>query len=288
MRTLILGGAGMLGQALADEGERRGLPVLALSHAEADVRDRARLFHWVDDFRPELVVNAAAFTKVDLCESEPELAFAVNGAAVENVAAAAGRAGARLLHVSTDYVFDGAAGSPYPEDAPVAPISVYGESKLQGERAALASGNALAVRTSWLFGPGGPNFVASMVGLIERGAVPLRVVDDQLGCPTSTGSLARALFDLASLAVTGVMHYRDREPVTWYAFAREIARLWAGEAAPAEVVPIATADLPRPARRPAYSVLDVSRFEAAVGRPVEPWHLGLCETLKWMRTGRTT
>lgn len=285
MRTLILGGTGMLGRALTLEGRRRGFAVLALSHSQADVRDRSRLFHWMDEFRPELVINAAAYTKVDLCETERELAVAVNSAAVGNVAAAAGRIGARLLHVSTDYVFDGSASSPYPEEAPVAPISVYGESKLQGERALAESDNALAVRTSWLFGPGGPNFVATMVGLIERGAVPLRVVDDQEGCPTHTGSLARALFDLAPLPVTGVMHYRDREPVTWYSFAREIARIWSGQV---EVVPIKTADMPRPARRPAYSVLDIARFEAAVGRPVEPWHLGLCETLKWMRTGRTT
>jgi dTDP-4-dehydrorhamnose reductase len=285
VRTLILGGTGMLGRALTLEGRRRGFAVLALSHSQADVRDRSQLFHWMDEFRPELVINAAAFTKVDLCETERELALAVNGSAVGNVAVAAGRIGARLLHVSTDYVFDGSAGSPYPEDAPVAPISIYGESKLLGEGALAESSNALVVRTSWLFGPGGPNFVATMVGLIERGAVPLRVVDDQEGCPTHTGSLARALFDLAPLSVTGVMHYRDREPVTWYSFAREIARLWSGRV---EVVPIETADMPRPARRPAYSVLDVSRFEAAVGRPVEPWHLGLCETLKWMRTGRTT
>ncbi|HYH46853.1 MAG TPA: dTDP-4-dehydrorhamnose reductase [Thermoanaerobaculia bacterium] len=283
MRTLILGGTGMLGRALTFEGRRRGFAVLALSHSQADVRDRSRLFHWMDEFRPELVINAAAYTKVDLCETERELALAVNGEAVGNVAAAAGRVRARLLHVSTDYVFDGSASSPYQEDAPAAPISVYGESKLLGERALAESDNALVVRTSWLFGPGGPNFVATMVGLIERGAVPLRVVDDQEGCPTHTGSLARALFDLAPLSVTGVMHYRDREPVTWYSFAREIARIWSGQV---EVVPIKTADMPRPARRPAYSVLDVSRFEAAVGRPVEPWHLGLCETLKWMRTGR--
>lgn len=282
MRTLILGGTGMLGRALALEGRRRGFGVLALSREQADVRDRARLRHWMEEFRPELVINAAAYTKVDLCESERELAFEINGSAVANVADAAAHARARLLHVSTDYVFDGAARSPYKEDAPVGPISVYGESKLLGEGAVLASDNALVVRTSWLFGPGGPNFVATMVGLIERGAVPLRVVDDQEGCPTSTGSLARGLFDLARLPVTGVLHYRDREPVTWYAFAREIARLWSGRV---EVVPIATADLPRPARRPAYSVLDVSRFEEAVGRPVEPWHLGLCETLKWMQQG---
>jgi dTDP-4-dehydrorhamnose reductase len=287
VRTLIFGGTGMLGKALVREGRRRGFPVLGLSHAQADIRDHDRLAEWVDTFRPELVINAAAYTQVDRCESERALAVAVNGTAAGTVAAVAARAGARLLHVSTDYVFDGTGSTPYREDDPTAPLSVYGESKLAGEQAVLAGpSSALVVRTSWLFGPGGPNFVSTMVGLIARGAVPLRVVDDQLGAPTSTLSLARALFDLAPLPLAGVVHYRDREPVTWYAFAREIARLWSGRV---EVIPITTSDMPRPARRPAFSVLDVGRFESAAGRAVEPWHTGLVETLAWLRVqgGRT-
>jgi dTDP-4-dehydrorhamnose reductase len=283
MRTLIFGGTGMLGRALVAEARGRGWTTLALAREQADVLDRERLCLWAAAFRPELVVNAAAFTRVDDCEAERERAMAVNGRAVGNVAAAARAAGARLLHVSSDYVFDGAASEPYREDAPTGPVSAYGLSKLAGEGEALAYERSLVVRTSWLFGPGGPNFVATMLRLIERGG-PLRVVDDQRGCPTYTGFFARALLDLAPLAATGVVHYRNREAVTWYAFAAEIARL---SGAPVEVVPIATREFPRPARRPAYSVLDVARFESLAGRRVEPWELGLALYLTSNRRGRT-
>ncbi|MFY9822571.1 MAG: dTDP-4-dehydrorhamnose reductase [Thermoanaerobaculia bacterium] len=276
MRCLVFGGTGMLGQAVVAEARSRGWAALGLSHAQADVTNLAH----TADFRPELVVNCAAFTKVDACETEPERAFAVNGEAVAHVAAFARRVGARLVHVSTDYVFAGSASEPYREDSPTGPLSVYGRSKLAGEAHALAYERGLVVRTSWLFGPGGPNFVATLVELIEAGRVPLRVVRDQEGCPTYTPFLARALLDLAQREVTGVVHYRNREPVSWYAFAVEIARLWTGAV---EVVPVTTAEFPRPAPRPAYSVLDVTRFERYAGRPVEPWEAGLVETLRHLR-----
>jgi dTDP-4-dehydrorhamnose reductase len=280
MRCLVFGGTGMLGQAVAAEATSRGWEARGLSRRQANVTDRQMVFDQVDDFRPEAVINCAAFTRVDDCEEEMERAYAVNGEGVANAAAGAERAGARLIQVSTDYVFDGTAATPYREDAPTAPRSVYGRSKLMGEHWALAYDRALVVRTSWLFGPGGPNFVATMVNLIEAGKLPLRVVDDQVGCPTYTGFLARALLDLAAAGVTGILHYRNREPVSWYSFAAEIARRWDGDA---KVVPIKTADFPRPARRPAYSVLDVGRFESIAGRPVETWEEGLDETLAWLR-----
>jgi len=293
VRTLIFGGTGMLGRAVLAAARRRGYPALALSHAQADLTDRDRLLYWAREFRPELVVNAAAYTKVDLAETEREAAFAVNGAAVDAVAEAASVAtpsGAALLHVSTDYVFDGKGSEPYQEDAPTAPLSVYGASKLLGERLALQYGRALVVRTSWLFGPGGPNFVATIARLVREGKPlrPLRVVDDQRGGPTYTPYLAEALLDLAPLAPTSaegsvsgnrLFHYQNREPVTCYGFAREIARLVAGPAAAEAIVPVTTAEFPRPAVRPAFSVLDVARFEAAVGRRVEPWEMGLSQYL---------
>ncbi|MGH9361325.1 MAG: SDR family oxidoreductase, partial [Thermoanaerobaculia bacterium] len=167
--------------------------------------------------------------------------------------------------------------------APTAPLSVYGRTKLAGEREALALPRSLVVRTSWLFGPGGTNFVATIVGRITAGARRLEVVQDQEGCPTYTPFLARALLDLASLPLEGIVHYRNREPVSWYAFADEIARLWASDV---EVVPVTTAQVPRPAPRPAYSVLDVSRCEAALKRRVEPWGWGLVEYLAAIRRGR--
>lgn len=288
MRSLILGGTGMLGRALVAEARDRGHAALAVSRRQADVTDPASLARCIDSFRPALIVNCAAFTKVDACEGEGRAsAFAVNGAAVGHVAAAAERAGARLIHVSTDYVFDGRAHEPYEEDAPTGPLSVYGQSKLEGEREALRLGNALVVRTSWLFGPGGPNFVATLVRLIEEKKLPLRVVADQEGCPTYTPFLARAILDLAPLAVTGVIHYRNREPVTWYAFAQAIAELWPSPAQPVEVLPVTTAEFPRPAPRPAWSVLSVRRFEETAGRRVEPWDWGLAEYLARIRQGRT-
>lgn len=282
-RVLVLGGGGMLGRALVRSWRRRGLPVLGLGREQADVTDRDRLLYWADAFRPELIVNCAAYTRVDACESDRERAFEVNGRAVGNAVAAADRAKARLIQLSTDYVFDGAAHKPYPEDTPTAPLSVYGESKLEGEKAALAYPGALVVRSSWLFGQGGPNFVATIVGLITRGERTLKVVDDQTGCPTYTPYLAEAIRELARIGATGVIHYRNRDAVTWHGFATEIARLWD---CGVEVLPVTTEEFPRPARRPAYSVLAVERFEEKVGRRVEPWGLGLVEYLADLRRGR--
>lgn len=285
----------MLGRALTIEARRRGQAALALSREQADVTDPGRLRYWMESFRPELVINAAAYTKVDACEGEGrERAFAVNGAAVGLIAEAAAAGGARLIHVSTDYVFDGIlkgrGKSPYREDDPTGPLSVYGQSKLEGERQALRHPRSLVVRTSWLFGPGGPNFAATMVNLIQQGRLPLRVVADQQGAPTYTPFLARAILDLASLpssTATGIVHYRNREPVTWHAFAREIAALWAAPAQTVDVLPVTTAEFPRPAPRPAWSVLDVERFESLVGRRVEPWVWGLADYLARIRQGRT-
>jgi dTDP-4-dehydrorhamnose reductase len=293
VRVLIFGGTGMLGQSLLAAARARGYAALALSREQADIEDAEQLRYWAETFQPEAVINCAAYTKVDLAEGEGrEKAFAVNGRAVRHVVAAAAAVGARLLHVSTDYVFDGKSSEPYREDARTHPLSVYGQSKLAGEREALADPRALVVRTSWLFGPGGPNFVATMVRLIDEGKLPLQVVHDQEGCPTYTPYLAEALLDLAPLeaplGLTGVVHYRNRERVSWHGFAEVIARLWAGTAV--EVEPVTTQEFPRPAPRPAWSVLDVSRFEAAAGRHVEAWEAGLADYLSAIRgdsKGRT-
>jgi dTDP-4-dehydrorhamnose reductase len=231
-------------------------------------------------FNPEAVINCAAYTRVDDCETRQEQAMAVNGEAVAGVARAADRRGARLLQVSTDYVFAGAARErPYTEDDATGPRSVYGRSKLAGEERALAARRGLVVRTSWLFGAGGPNFVTAILRQIERGTRQLRVVADQVGAPTYTPFLARALLDLAPLPATGIVHYRNREPVSWYSFAAAIARWWPGAAGAVEVAPVPTAEMPRPAPRPAYSVLAVERCEALLGRPVESWEWGLAQYL---------
>ncbi len=272
MRALVLGGTGMLGRAVAEHWRRRQRAVLAIDLEHADITDRDELLEWAETFRPEIIINCAAFTQVDRCESEREKAMAINGDAVANVVAAAERVGARLIQISSDYVFDGMGDVPYSEDAPTAPLSVYGESKLRGDREALRYSRALVVRASWLFGPGGPNFVTTIARLLSANDKPLRVVDDQIGCPTYTPFLARALWDLATLESRGLVHYCNRDGASWFDFATEIARSLAPRA---RVVPVTTSEFPRPAPRPAYSVLDTRRFEAAVGRRVEPWVSGL-------------
>jgi len=305
MRAVVFGGTGMLGREVVAEGRRRAVPTLGLSHAAADVTDAARLLEWVRSFRADVVVNCAAFTAVDACEEERDRAYAVNARGAGNAAAAAAALGAHLLHVSTDYVFDGAAQEPYLEEADTAPRSVYGASKRAGEEQVLEYEHSTVVRTSWLFGPGGPNFVATMLRLIDGGRVPLRVVDDQVGCPTDTRFLARALWDLARIgaesrksspgvpgrsagatteSVHGIVHYRNREPVSWCGFTREIVRSWRPSV---DVIPVTTDAFPRPAPRPAYSVLAVDRFERLTGRPVEPWSAGLQSLLDLHRRGRT-
>ena len=276
MRALVFGGTGMLGRAVASLWRYRQHAVLALSRQQADITNRQQLEECVHRFGPELIINCAAFTQVDRCESEQDLAFAVNGAAVANVVAVADKAGADLIHVSTDYVFDGEAEVPYVEDAPTGPRTVYGASKLAGEAEALKYPRALVVRASWLFGPGGPNFVATMRRLLSGATEPLRVVDDQVGCPTYTPYLAGALWDLAAQSTRGVIHYCNREAVSWHGFASEIA----GNVAPqTRIDPVPTSEFPRPAPRPAYSVLDTRRFESTVGRRVEPWISGLAAYL---------
>ncbi|MEL7061646.1 MAG: dTDP-4-dehydrorhamnose reductase [Acidobacteriota bacterium] len=271
-RALIFGATGMLGRDVTRHWRRRGGTVLALDRARADLRDAAALERWAQAFRPEVIVNCAAFTRVDDCETQEELATEINGAAVAHALSAARAVEARLVHVSTDYVFDGSASAPIPEDALTSPASAYGRSKLRGEHEALADPRSLVVRTSWLFGPDGPSFVATMTRLVHQGRTPLRVVDDQRGLPTYTRFLARALADLAIVGAAGIVHYGNRDAVTWHGFTQEIVRHLDPTV---EVLPVSTSEFPRPAARPAYSVFDVSRCERLLGRPVETWRAGL-------------
>ena len=283
-RVLVLGGTGMLGRAVVAAARRRGWAALGLSRSQADITDGERVRWWVETFRPATIVNCAAFTAVDDCEAREDHARWVNGDAVVALTEIAAASASRLVHVSSDYVFEGSGGTPYREDDPTGPCSAYGRSKLVAE-APVADAGGLVVRTSWLFGPGGQNFVTTMIGLMQAGRVPLRVVDDQIGRPTYTPFLAGAICDLIAADARGLVHYANRDPVSWHAFAREIAGLWNGGV---EVQPVATAAFPRPAERPAYSVLDVSRFERVVGRRVEPWGWGLAEYLTDLRASTPT
>jgi dTDP-4-dehydrorhamnose reductase len=254
----VVGAGGMLGQDVARAAGERAV---ALTRAQLDVTDRAAV-HEV--LRGATVINCAAYTDVDGAESESETAHAVNADGARNVAEAAWR----VLYVSTDYVFDGAKREPYLESDSAAPLQEYGHSKLAGERAtAEANDNHLIVRSSWLFGPGGRNFVDTMLTL-GREREELRVVDDQVGSPTFTGHLAKALVALASGEERGLLHVSGRGSCSWFQFARAI---FERAGVDADLRPCATEDFPRPARRPANSVLASER-----GAPALPaWQDGL-------------
>ncbi|HET9251088.1 MAG TPA: dTDP-4-dehydrorhamnose reductase [Candidatus Eisenbacteria bacterium] len=267
MRVLVTGAGGMLGRALREK--LQGAHTLFLwGREEADLTDVAQVRVAAQGITFDAVVHAAAMTDVDRCESEPERALAVNRDAAANVAGLARDRGALFVYLSTDYVFDGAKRSPYLEEDPVGPINAYGRSKLEGERAVSASGaRCLVVRTSWLFGSGGKNFVDTVASKLERGE-SLRVVDDQKGSPTYTRDLAHAIELLLRRGATGTVHATNSGTTTWYGLAREIARVLGSDA---PIAPVTTEEFPRPAARPRYSVLSGARFRAWTGENLRPW-----------------
>lgn len=279
-RAVVLGAGGQLGREVADELRRRGTEVLAADHVRADLRDTQVTVSTAARFRADAVYNCAAYTNVDGCESNVDQAMEVNGRAPERLAAAL-PSDCRLIHVSTDYVFDGRGRRPYREGDVTAPRTAYGRSKLRAERGVLDAGG-LVVRTSWVFGPEGRNFVSAIASRIAQGA-PLRVVSDQVGCPTYAPYLARALVDLASAGVSGLVHYCNTPATSWHDFALIIADAL-GLSVP--ITPIESTELTNPAVRPAYSVLDTARFETLTQREVEGWRPGLDDYFERLRHGK--
>jgi dTDP-4-dehydrorhamnose reductase len=273
MRILVTGARGLLGEAVATRAGTRGHDVVALGHAELDVTDGAAVRDRVTAARPEAVVHCAAYTAVDRAESEPELARAVNRDGTRHVAEAAAEAGAVLVHVSTDYVFDGRKRSPYlPTDEP-GPLSVYGRTKLEGEVVvAEVGGEALTVRSSWLYGPES-GFVPAILRR-ARGGGSLRVVDDQRGRPTWARHAAVALLDLLESDARGIWHVACGGDCTWLELAREAIGL-EGLDVEVEVEGVCSEEYGAPARRPAYSVLDLDATEERLGRRMLHWREGL-------------
>lgn len=274
MKVLVTGAGGQVGRALLASAPG-GVDATGFHSAALDITDSAAIAAKVAQVAPALIINAAAYTAVDKAESEPERAFAVNRDGVANLAAT----GVKLVHISTDFVFDGAASSPYDVNAPTNPLGVYGASKLAGEEA--AGKDALIIRTAWVYASKGHNFVHTMLRLMrERGAV--RVVADQMGSPTWASALAAAIWALVAKDARGLYHYTDAGTASWHDFARAIAEeacaLGLLETMP-EVTPITTADFPTPARRPAYSVLDTSETDALIG-PAPLWRANLRNMLK--------
>jgi dTDP-4-dehydrorhamnose reductase len=278
VRLLISGARGQLGAELALLGERAGDEVVACDRDQLDLADRDSVYQAILSVRPDVVVNAGAWTAVDACESDPERAMRVNALGVRWVADACRRAGAHLVHVSTDYVFDGTKAGPYVEWDTPAPLGAYGRSKLGGEveAAAHAPGSTI-VRTAWVCGAHGRNMVTTVLGL--RGGGELAFVDDQRGCPTFTADLASAIRTLAAGRVPGLVHVTNGGDVSWFEFVRDILALSGDD--PDRVRPIATAELdpPRPAPRPANSVLDNSVLRALGATPLPHYRESLVRLL---------
>lgn len=277
MKVLVTGAGGMLARALVPRLRGGGHETVALDRAALDVTDAEAVHARIAGERPDAVVQCAAYTAVDRAEDEEAEATRVNGTAARLVARACDRAGAVFVYPSTDYVFPGTAARPYLPGDPTDPVNAYGRSKLAGERAALESARALVVRTSWLYGEGGTHFVDAILRLArERGSV--RVVDDQRGRPTWTGTLADAMVSLMERGAQGIFHATGGgEPVSWCGFALEVVALGAPGA---EVVAVSSAEFPRPARRPAYSVLDCSSTERRTGGRLPHWRDSLVRYLE--------
>jgi dTDP-4-dehydrorhamnose reductase len=279
VELLVTGAGGMLGRAATAAAERLGHNVIALRRTELDITDADAVLEVVTAAVPAAIVNCAAWTDVDGAESAEEAALAVNGTGAGNVARAAAEVGARVVHLSTDYVFDGGKRQPWIESDPVGPLSAYGRTKLAGEvEVAAATSEHAIVRAAWLFGAGGPNFVDTMLGLAET-REEVSVVTDQVGRPTWTGHLAPALVELAERrGDVGIFHAAGDGQCSWNEFAIEI---FDRAAILCRVLPTTSDHVRRPARRPAYSVLGTERDP---GLYLPPWQAGLVAYLAERRT----
>lgn len=274
---LVFGSGGQLGQELEAVARSRAIPLRGLTRAQVDIADRSQVENALTEVRPSIVINAGAYTKVDRAETETDEAFRANAVGPEVLAWACAAAGVPLIHVSTDYVFDGSKSGVYRESDPIAPLGVYGRSKAAGEEAIRSSlAQHVIVRTSWVYGVYGANFLKTMLRL-ARERDELRIVADQRGCPTSTTDLALALLAAARHLVEGradygTYHFAGSGATTWHGFAQRIVAAqqpFTGRS-PA-VTPIRTEDYPTPAARPPNSELDSHRFGQTFGYTAQPW-----------------
>ncbi len=273
---LVFGAAGQVGRELVALAERRGLPVVGVTRSEADIADASRVAALLEDHRPRLVVNAAAYTAVDKAEGDPEGAERGNVVGPRVLAEAAAAAGLPIIHLSTDYVFDGSKRRAYDETDAIAPLGVYGRTKAAGEAAVReASADHVILRTAWVYGVHGNNFLKTMLRLAaERDR--LRVVADQHGCPTATQDIAEAILAIDAHTIghrpSGTYHFAGTDSTSWHGFAQAIVDAQAAVTGKRPIVDaIATEDYPTPAKRPANSILDSSRFAATFGYRAAPW-----------------
>ena len=281
MRILVTGAAGLLGHAIVRAAEERDHDVRAFARSALDVTDPGEVERRLRAERPEVVVHCAAYTAVDRAEEESDQAMSVNRDGTRNVAMAAALIGATVVYPSADYVFDGRADTPYGPDDDTGPVNAYGVSKLAGEQVLAVSGCTwMMVRTSWLYGPGGRDFVDVVLERGERRGSKMTVVDDQVGCPTWSGSLAPCIVELAEAGAKGTYHLCDAGQASWLDLARQVV-----EEAGLDLELTATSTLAwgARARRPAYSVLDCAKGERILGYGMTPWreslHTYMSETL---------
>jgi dTDP-4-dehydrorhamnose reductase len=287
IKVMLTGKDGQLGKALVEKIPA-GIEVVALGRQDLDLSNKEACHNAVLEHRPDWILNAGAYTAVDRAESEPELAMAVNAVAPEAFAQALGEVGGRLLQVSTDFVFNGTQAHPYHPDQPVDPICVYGVTKAEGERLvqkALPATHYCILRTSWVYGPLGNNFCLTMLRLHRLKSAQnetLNVVADQIGCPTSTLSLACACWSAINHDTSGIHHFCDAGAASWYDFAIAIGD--AGVAAgiidqSAIVVPITSSEYPTPAKRPGYSLLDCTTTRTALELEINHWQKELSKVI---------
>lgn len=282
MKILLTGASGQLGRCIQDRLPE-GWQLHAFGSAELDISNKSLVEETVSRLKPDAIVNAAAYTAVDKAESEPELAARVNTQGPENLALAARAVGAKFVHVSTDYVFDGEGHRPYLETDETHPLGVYGSTKLDGENAALAIlPETAVVRTAWVFSEYGNNFVKTMVKLAESRDA-LGIVSDQRGCPTYAGDLAEALITLLKVeAPGGVYHYGGDREVSWFEFADRIFDIAVAEGRldkKPELTAMTTDQYPTPAKRPAYSVLDGEKIKS-LGVALSDWDVALKDIIR--------
>jgi dTDP-4-dehydrorhamnose reductase len=284
LRILVIGKNGQVASEFARIKWPDAFTVTQVGRAECDLSNPSCIGDVVETARPDLVINAAAYTAVDRAESEPDLAMTVNAQAPGEMARACAKRGVPFIHFSTDYVFDGTKTAPYVESDPVHPVSVYGATKEAGEAAIRAAlDQHVIMRTSWVFAGHGANFVKTMLRLASS-RPELRVVADQKGAPTAAADIAQAAADVARAAqegraVWGTFHFTSADPTTWHGFAEAIVEEALPESARPKVTPITTADYPTPARRPANSVLDCARIGSAYGIAQPSWRVALKKAL---------
>ena len=282
-KIFVIGSTGMLGSALSDKLLELSCDVEFASWPKKDgksflldITNSKSLADSFERIKPDIVFNCSAYTDVDGAEGDYDTAYKINATGVENIAKLCKKNNSLLVHISTDYVFPGDADKPYTPDDPTEPVTAYGRSKFAGEKAIAQTGcEHIIIRTAWLFGPGGNNFVDTIIKL-AKSRDEIKVVDDQLGCPTYTKQLADCMIALAASNGRGVFHFCNGLACSWYDFASEIVKL---SGIDCKVLPCSSDEFPRPAKRPAYSVLDISKTTQTVEMSVMSWQEALKDYL---------